>query len=436
MRSDAIRKLLPLRNLPSTLAARSADHADAPIIVHSHLRWDFVWQRPQQLLSRLALRNRVLFIEEPIYLDDVVTPRLDLSEPMPRVHRAVPMLPGALRGEYDKSIVQIRELTRRQLAADGALAGMFARPIQWFYTPMPAPAMIGAFDERAVVYDCMDELSKFRFAPTALVDRERYLMAQSDVVFAGGYKLSQSKAKYHANVHFFGCGVDVAHFATARQADLEVPREVASLEKPVIGYYGVIDERIDYELLRRIAASLPDAELVMVGPVVKVDPAELPRAANIHWLGQRQYAELPSYVKGFDVCLMPFALNEATEFINPTKTLEYMAAGKPIVSTAISDVVHNFTPVVAVAHSHDLFVQAVRKSIESPSQELIGRGLEQAKQNSWESIVSRMERIIRDAVRARDSRQERVASERTRADVRPTSVRSPALAAASEQSGD
>jgi glycosyltransferase involved in cell wall biosynthesis len=422
--------------LPSPLATKPAVDADAPIIVHSHLRWDFVWQRPQQLLSRLALRNRVLFVEEPLYLDDISSARLDLSEPSPRVHRAVPMLPGALRGEYDESIVVIRELVRRQLAADGALGGMFAKPIQWFYTPMPAPAMIGAFGERAVVYDCMDELSKFRFAPAALVDRERYLMAQADVVFAGGFKLSQSKAKYHANVHFFGCGVDVAHFATARSADLQVPREIASLTRPVVGYYGVIDERIDYDLLAALAASIPDAELVMVGPVVKVDPAELPQARNIRWLGQRQYAELPAHVKGFDVCLMPFALNEATEYINPTKTLEYMAAGKPIVSTAISDVVHNFTPVVAVAHSHAQFAQAVREAIESPNAELIARGLEQARSNSWESIVSRMERIIRDAVRTREQRLERTAAERTRGDARTTARGTRAFAAASEDIGD
>ena len=393
-----------------------------------------MWQRPQQLLSRLAARNRVLFVEEPLYLDDVIAARLELSQPTPRVHRAVPMLPGSLRGEYDESIVVIRELVRRQLAADGALGGMFARPIQWFYTPMPAPAMIGAFGERAVVYDCMDELSKFRFAPTALVDRERYLMSQSDVVFAGGFKLSQSKAKYHANVHFFGCGVDVAHFATARSADLAVPREIASLTKPVVGYYGVIDERIDYELLRTLTESIPEVELVMVGPVVKVDPAELPQGRNIHWLGQRQYAELPAHVKGFDVCLMPFALNEATEYINPTKTLEYMAAGKPIVSTAVSDVVHNFTPVVAVAHSYAQFAKEVRAAIDSPDQELIARGLEQAKSNSWESIVSRMERIIRDAIRSRESRTERVAE--ARADVRSSSVRTRAMAAASEENGD
>ena len=355
---------------------------------------------------------------------------------MERLHRAVPMLSGELRGEYDASIAVIRELVRREIAADGALGGIFARPIQWFYTPMPAPAMIGAFGERAVVYDCMDELSKFRFAPTALVDRERYLMAQADVVFAGGYKLSQSKAKYHNNVHFFGCGVDVAHFATARSADLEVPREIAALKRPVVGYYGVIDERIDYELLRALASSLTDVELVMVGPVVKVDPSELPQADHIHWLGQRQYAELPAHVKGFDVCLMPFALNDATEYINPTKTLEYMAAGKPIVSTAVSDVVHNFTPVVAVANTYEEFVTAVRAAIERPSSEMIARGLEQARANSWESIVARMERIIRDATRTRESRTERPLADRARTEPRAASRSRAALAGASEDIGD
>ena len=429
----------PHRHLPSPLATQPAVNADAPIIVHSHLRWDFVWQRPQQLLSRLARRNPVLFVEEPIYLDDIGSPRLDHSQPSPQVHRAVPMLPGALRGQYDESIVTVRELIRRAIAVDGALGGLFAKPIQWFYTPMPAPAMIGAFGERGVVYDCMDELSKFRFAPTELVDRERYLMSSADVVFAGGYKLSQSKAKYHGNVHFFGCGVDVAHFATARSADLEVPRAIASLTKPVIGYYGVIDERIDYELLAKLAHENSDAELVMVGPVVKVDPNELPQGPNIHWLGQRHYADLPSYVKGFDVCLMPFALNEATEYINPTKTLEYMAAGKPIVSTAVSDVVHNFTPVVTVADNADDFVTATAAALENPDSAIIARGVEQARANSWESIVARMERIVREALRAPTERGIVTTKDRdgraARRDDRAHRANR-ALAAASDETGD
>ena len=392
--------------LPNPLTSMIADELDMSYIVHSHLRWDFVWQRPQQLLSRFSEESRVLFLEEPLYFDDDTTARLDLSRPLPRVIRAIPMLPASLRGRYDESLLITRELVRREITADGAIGG-FARPIQWFYTPMPAPAMIGAFGDRAVVYDCMDELSKFRFAPPELVEREAYLMARADVVFAGGYRLSLSKKKHHNNVHFFGCGVDVAHFATARTGSLPVAQDIAGQNKPVIGYYGVIDERIDYELIRHLAAELPDAQFVMVGPVVKVDPADLPQAPNIHWLGQRSYDQLPSYVKGFDVCLMPFALNEATEYINPTKTLEYMAAGKPIVSTAVYDVVHNFTPVVAVAHTPEEFTAAVHSAMESPSKPLIARGLDQARANSWESIVARMERIIETAVESRAHRETR-----------------------------
>ncbi len=381
------------------LASLAAEGADLPIIVHSHLRWDFVWQRPQQILSRLSQRGHVLFIEEPIYLDDIATPRLDVSLPFPRIHRAVPTLPGALRGSYDQSIAVVRELVRRQTAVDGVLAGLFDRPLQWFYTPMPAPAMIGAFGERGVVYDCMDELSKFRFAPVELTDRERYLIANADVVFTGGYRLWEVKSRLHRNVHFFGCGVDVDHFASARSDDLPPAPELAAAGRRTLGYFGVIDERLDYELIRRLADSFPEAAIAMVGPVVKVDPRELPQAPNIYWLGRRQYAQLPSYVKGFDVCLMPFALNEATEYINPTKTLEYMAAGKPVVSTAVSDVVHNFTPVVAVAHSHEEFVILAKEAMDEPNHELVARGIEQARANSWESIVSRMDRIVRESLR-------------------------------------
>lgn len=379
------------------LATPLAGQITTSYIVHSHLRWDFVWQRPQQLLSRLAKHGPVLFVEEPIHDDQLATPRLELSRPHEGVYRAVPRLPVALRDHYDESIAVVRDLLIRQLADDGALGGLFHKPVHWFYTPMPAPAMIGAFDERAVVYDCMDELSKFRFAPTELIDRERYLLAEADVVFTGGHRLMQSKSRYHENVHFFGCGVDVAHFGRARSDELELPADMASITGPVVGYYGVIDERLDYDLIRTLAAELPGMQVVMVGPVVKVDPRELPQAPNLHWLGQRDYAQLPAYLKRFDVCLMPFALNEATEYINPTKTLEYMAGAKPIVSTPVADVVHHFTPVVAVAHSPEAFVAAVRRAALAPDDVMIERGLELAAHSSWSSIVAQMERIIQQA---------------------------------------
>ena len=370
---------------------------DRPIIVHSHLRWDFVWQRPQQILSRLARHTPVLFVEEPLFLDDLQSGVLDISVPCANVFRAIPRLPGIYRDNQDGAIAEVRTLVQDAIVAHEKLRGLFTNPVQWFYSPITAPAMLGAFNEIGVVYDCMDELSQFRFAHPDLGRRERLLLANADVVFTGGYKLYESKRRYHDNVHFFGCGVDVAHFSKARSAATEVPGDIANLPVPVLGYFGVIDERIDYDLIAALARNNPDASVVMVGPVVKVDPAGLPQAPNIHWLGQRDYSVLPGYVRGFTTCLMPFALNEATEYINPTKTLEYMAAGKPIVSTAVADVVRNFTPVVRVARTKDEFVALARRVALDPNEALITQGLAQASAASWESIIGQMRKLIQSA---------------------------------------
>ncbi|MFN2637653.1 MAG: glycosyltransferase [Gemmatimonadaceae bacterium] len=371
---------------------------DRPIIVHSHLRWDFVWQRPQQILSRLAAHAPVLFVEEPIFLDDLAAPRLDITVPFGNVFRALPHLPGEVREDQDRAIAAVRSLIQDVLGGDERFRVRFTNPVQWFYSPVTAPAMLGAFNEIAVVYDCMDELAQFRFAHPDLARRERLLLANADVVFTGGHRLYEAKRHYHDNVHFFGCGVDVEHFGKARAEDTIIPPDIATLPRPIFGYFGVIDERIDYELIAQLAEKYEDASVVLVGPVVKVDPATLPHARNIHWLGKREYAELPAYVKGFSLCLMPFALNEATEFINPTKTLEYMAAGKPIVSTAVADVVHNFAPVVRVAASQEEFVSLAGDVATKPDQLLIARGYKMAGEASWESIVAQMRAIINGAI--------------------------------------
>ena len=381
-----------------------------PLIVQSHLRWDFVWQRPQQLLSRMAEHAPVLFVEEPLLLDDVRGERLEITEPVPNVFRAVPRLPGYLRGDYDRAVTTVRALVQHAIDKNGPLAGRFSNAVQWFYTPMPAPAMLGAFNELGVVYDCMDELAQFRFAPSDLGARERLLIDNADVVFTGGHRLYESKRRYHGNVHFFGCGVDAQHFAAARAPETVVPADVPTDRAHVFGYYGVIDERLDYGLIGRLAADNPDASVVMVGPVVKVDPRDLPQGPNLHWLGQRDYTQLPAYVKSFDVCLMPFALNEATEYINPTKTLEYMAAGKPIVSTAVADVVRNFTPVVSVARTPEEFVALARRAAAAPDAALIARGLEQSAAASWDSTVTQMRSLIVDAVRESETRVDEAAA--------------------------
>ena len=375
-------------------------------MVHSHLRWDFVWQRPQQLLSRFARTRDVLFIEEPIFLDDAVRPSLEITEPHAGVHRVIPRLPAAFSDSEAAATVAIRAQLLELIGPTGALAHRFHAPVQWFYTPMPAPAMLGVFDEVAVVYDCMDELAQFRFAPTELVQRERYLLARADVVFAGGRALAESKARFHDNVHFFGCGVDAAHFAAARESETEVPAALASLPHPVAGYIGVIDERLDYALLATLAEQLPDVTFAMVGPVVKVDPRELPRRDNIHYFGQQAYDVLPAFMKGFDVCLMPFALNRATEYINPTKTLEYMAAGKPIVSTPIPDVLRNFVPIVEVADTANAYATAVRRALTEPDLARREAGIARAQQSSWEQITVDMSRLMEGAAVTRQRRRQ------------------------------
>ena len=302
---------------------------------------------------------------------------------------------------FDEQCAAILPVLRDWLDCGGFGATRVAAGVQWFYSPMAAPLWLGRFGDALVVYDCMDELANFRFAPPDIGARERFLLEKSDVVFTGGYHLFETKSRHHSNTHFYGCGVDVDHYGRARIAETAVPDEVANLPRPVLGYFGVIDERIDYDLLTSLCQAFPCGSVVMVGPFAKVDPHTLPNLPNLHWLGQRDYAELPALVKAFDVCLMPFALNEATQYINPTKTLEYMAAGKPIVSTAVPDVVRHFTPVVAVANSTEEFIEAARRAIANPDTGLIADGIARAEVSSWESTVAAMHRHILDAMEAR-----------------------------------
>jgi glycosyltransferase involved in cell wall biosynthesis len=364
-----------------------------PILVHSHLRWDWVWQRPQQFLSRLSARHPVLFVEEPV-------PAARGAKPRPRLRN--------VRGLPNLAILQPELPThlRKRASIDDALFNLvaevlaspfgrgFRRPVQWFYNPMSVMPFAGRFDARAVVYDCMDQLSQFRGAPPELVQRERMLLTLADVVFAGGPKIHEAKSAMNSNCHCFGCGVDVAHFGKARLETTPILEEIAALPGPRVGYFGVIDERLDYDLLAGLADTHPEWSVVMIGPWTKIDPVLLPQRANLHWLGARDYDQLPSAVKGLDVCLMPFALNEATEFINPTKALEYMATGRPIVSTAVEDVARQFSNVVYVANSCESFVAACERVLLSRDVDRLHGGLDLARRNSWESIVAKLETHI------------------------------------------
>jgi glycosyltransferase involved in cell wall biosynthesis len=377
--------------------------ADFPIVVHSHLGWDWVWQRPQQFHSRLSQCHKILFVEGPVVRAGLTGAQVSLREVAD--YPNIVVLQTEMPAERWNNGAWVDKERRRLVESvlSGPLGADFQDPVQWFYDPMAVTAFAGHLNESAIVYDCMDQLSQFRGAPAELARRERELLAIAHVVFAGGPKICQEKLKHNANCYSFGCGVDVEHFGRAAHPSTIVPADIAHLPRPIYGYIGVVDERIDYDLVATLAEKNALGSVVMIGPWTKVDATTFPRRDNLHWLGQRDYGQLPAYAKGFDVCLMPFALNEATEFINPTKALEYMATGRSIVSSAIEDVVLQFEDVVTIARTHEEFVSRCERAAARPDPVLIRRGLKRAKANSWESIVSQLEAHVANALNNRRS---------------------------------
>lgn len=362
------------------------------IMAFSHLRWSFVWQRPQQILSRLARTHPVLFIEEPIH--DVGPDDEPFIEEQPgseNVTVAIPHLRSQSANEGDAHTVLLGLVRGKIKELE------FDDPVLWYYSPMMAEWSLGEIPSRAIVYDCMDELSQFKGAPTRLIENEKRLLDSADIVFTGGYELFEKKRKQHQNVHVFGCGVEYDHFARAQDLGPGVPEDIRAIGKPIAGWFGVIDERMDYELVGRVADLMPDWSFVLIGPVVKVDPSELPQRANIYWLGPRDYAQLPDYCRAFDACMMCFAINEATEFINPTKALEYLATGKPVISTPVADVVRQYSDLITIASDAESFAEGLRRAKGATRDERIALGIEKARKCSWEEIVATMEHIILQA---------------------------------------
>ncbi|RYY74381.1 MAG: glycosyltransferase family 1 protein [Comamonadaceae bacterium] len=330
------------------------------MIVFSHLRWDFVYQRPQQLLSRMARQFPVIFVEEPV--PGAQRPALERLQPCLGVEVLRPHLVGHAHGFHDEHIPQLQAMLADYLKARAVNDYWL-----WFYTPMAMP-LAAELSPIGVVYDCMDQLAAFRHAPKQLLQRESALFKTADLVFTGGQSLYESKRDRHPRVHCFPSSVDAVHFAQAARPPT-TPAPQTPARKPRIGYFGVIDERVDLDLIDAVARAHPDWDVEMVGPVVKIDPASLPQRDNLHWLGQQDYADLPALIAGWDVCTMPFAINEATRYISPTKTLEYMAAGKPVVSTPIRDVVVPYGHIVAIAESAEDFVRACEQALRQTPEE-------------------------------------------------------------------
>jgi UDP-galactopyranose mutase len=289
-----------------------------------------------------------------------------------------------------------REAALKRLL-DAHLSAVRGPLIAWYYTPMMLP-FTRHLDVDLTVYDAMDELSKFRFAPEKLLELEQELIDRADIVFTGGSSLYEAKKNRHPRVHCFPSSVDRTHFAKAR-AKLFDPADQEDLPHPRLGFYGVIDERFDTELLASVAAMRPDWQFVMVGPVVKIGEDELPRRPNIHYLGGKTYAELPSYLSGWDVALMPFAMNESTQFISPTKTPEYLAGGKPVVSTPIRDVVRHYGQLtgVRIAATPQEFVAACEEALElsrHPESGWLAEADLMLSATSWDTTQARMAGLV------------------------------------------
>jgi len=360
------------------------------LLCFSHLRWNFVLQRPQHLLTRAAKDYRVFFFEEPRYGGRVI--RLVRTKTPQGVTVLTPELPEGMRPT---------DVTRaqRRLVVQLLAELQPQRLVLWYYTPMALTFSRHLVGD-ACVYDNMDELSAFKGAHPRLLALERELFRRADVVFTGGHSLYEAKRDRHRNIYPFPSSVDVPHFAAAREAVRPTPMDQAEIPPPRLGFFGVIDERMDLDLVTRLADLRPDWNLVMIGPVVKIDPASLPQRPNIHWLGQKHYAELPDYLAGWDVGLMPFAINESTRFISPTKTPEFLAAGVPVVSTPIRDVVRPYGEkgLVAIASDAEGFAAAAARYLNGPQKTLFAAVDRHLSQLSWDRTWTGMSKLIDSAI--------------------------------------
>jgi glycosyltransferase involved in cell wall biosynthesis len=375
--------------LKSINSADSINNFD--VICLSHLRWDFVYQRPQHLMSRFARNNRVFFFEEPIFSDEPT--RLDISRRENNLYIAVPRISHSDRETQE--VAEIERMLLEDLIKERSLTDF----VLWFYTPM-AMDYAGHLSAKAVVFDCMDELSAFKNAPPKLLENERKLIEKADLVYTGGQSLYEAKKDKHPRAYAFPSSIDVAHFETARAIRSE-PKDQAAIANPKLGFCGVIDERMNIGLLAEMAETRPDWQFVMIGPVVKISEEDLPRRENIHYLGSKDYKDLPAYLSGWDIALMPFAINESTKYISPTKTPEYLAAGLPVISTAIRDVVTPYgeQQLVHIADDAAGFIKAAEDILENGNAaERIARADEFLSGISWDKTWNEINDLIAETI--------------------------------------
>jgi UDP-galactopyranose mutase len=356
------------------------------LICFCHLRWDFVYQRPQHLMSRFAKQNRVYFIEEP-WFDAGNTNYLQLD----KKGKVTVVIPHLQHGLTEEDIVSQQVRLLKDLFQEENVTNYFL----WYYSPMPL-AIGNSFYPKFIVYDCMDELSLFKDAPVILKDREKELFSKADIVFTGGHNLYQAKKDSHHNIYPFPSSIDKEHFAQARKIESD-PEDQKHIPHPRFGFYGVIDERFDIELIKQVAERKPQWQFIIIGPVVKINPDHLPKLDNIHYIGGRSYDELPKYLAGWDIAIIPFVRNDSTKYISPTKTPEYLAAGKPVISTSIIDVVNPYSinNLVEIADTADGFIKSAEFELNMEDKvQWLQKVDEFLLDNSWDNTWGKMQELI------------------------------------------
>jgi UDP-galactopyranose mutase len=369
-----------------------------PLIVFSHRRWSFVFQRAEHLLTRLAHRFDVYFIEEPVFAEGA--PALMSATHQNGVEVLTPRMPVFAPGFHDEQLAVLAPLMQEFVAAR-----QLSEPIVWLSTPLVLP-LVADLEPRAVVYDCIDAPVALRFAPPPLAAREAALLELADVVFTGGPSLHEALRGRHPNLHCVPGGVDAAHFEPSSLGHHHVESAAATqlhrgMPRPRLGFFGAIDERLDLDLVANIAALRPGWQIVMAGPVVRIDPATLPQRPNIRWVGLQRHEALPHVMAHWDACLLPFVLDETTRFLSPDRILDYLAGGKPVVSTEIPDAVSLYASVLRFGSTAEDFVAAVEAALAEPPEAMAdwrARAKTLVQGRTWDAAADTVARLLREYV--------------------------------------
>jgi glycosyltransferase involved in cell wall biosynthesis len=400
------------------------DHAgdEYSFVIYSIIPWDGVWQRPQHFATRLAKHNKVLYVD-PVGLQHIVAASGNSPAVVTRINEKLTVLrPQVLPGGKTRSrIIDLNDAIILQAIHTHLGRTEQTKPVLITNTPL-ANTMAVKYPWEAVVYDVIDDFISASWAPSDAADRERELFSRADTVFTGTYSLWEKKQSFHSESEFIPCGVEVDHFTRANDPDRIVPDDIGSLPKPVFGYFGGLNERLDADLLCELARSYPNGSVVLIGPIFSdfglsdfSDPwaSVLPNPSapgfrlkecpkNIHLLGIRPYEQLPSYLKAFDICLLPYVLNKVTRDIHPVKILEYLAAGRPVVSTPLPDVKRFYSETVSIADSRESFMGCIEKILATESEETVRSRIEFAKEKTWEKMAERMHEKIVSALERKD----------------------------------